>query len=194
MKGEPAISVTGLLHDWHGGDLAARDRLLPAIYREMRQIARRELFRERPGHTLESRELVHEAYERLSDADVPWSDRVHFFAVAARTMRRVLVDHARAKKAEKRGAGVTLLSLDQDDSHFEPAAAGANLFDVLTIDAALTRLGEIDERMEQVVELHFFGGMTHDEMAAATGVSAVTTQRDLRFAKAWLRRHLLESK
>lgn len=192
MKGESEHSVTRLLQDWRSGDLAARDRLLPVVYREMQRIARRELRRERSGHTLESRDLVHEAYERLADVDVPWNDRAHFFAIAARTMRRVLVDHARSKKAEKRGAGVTLISLDQDDSHLMPASQGTNAVDVLIVDAALTRLGEIDKRMEQVVELHFFGGMTHDEMAAATGVSVATTQRDLRFAKAWLYRHLSE--
>jgi len=186
----PGQSVTALLYNWRQGDEAARDRLMPLVYADMQKLARRELRQERAGHTLLTRDLVHEAYERLVKADVSWNDRRHFFAIAARTMRRVLVDHARARQAHKRGAGATVFSLDQLHRQELPQAADARQFDVLDIDEALTRLGEIDPRMEQAVELCFFAGMTHDEAAATIGSSRATVQRDLRFAKAWLRKYL----
>lgn len=191
MKGNSGHTVTRLLHGWRGGDDGVRDKLMPLVYGEMQKLAQRELRRERIGHTLQSCDLVHEAYERLVDVDIPWNDRAHFYAVAARTMRRVLVDHARAKQSKKRGAGATMLSLDHAYPALEAAAVEKPRdFDVLLVDEALTRLGRIDERMEKVVELHFFGGMTHDEAAEVTGTSRATAQRDLRFAKAWLRKHL----
>ncbi len=177
--------LTDFLRAWRSGDEEAGERLVPLVYGELRRLARRELQRERSGHTLESKELVHEAYMRLLDVDVPWEDRAHFFALAARTMRRILVDHARMKNRQKRGSGVTLLSLE----HAE-AVAGVRNPDVLMVDDALTRLGELDERMERIVELHFFGGLTYEEMATAVGVSPATVHRRLRLAKAWLRREL----
>lgn len=185
MTGTSEHPITTLLEAWRSGDAAARDRLVPVIYRELRLLARRELRREGRGHTLESKELVHETYLRLVDAEVPWQDRAHFFALAARTMRRVLVDHARAKNREKRGSGVTHLSLE----HAHPVA-GTRTPDVLMVDDALKRLGEVDRRMERIVELHFFGGLTYDEMATAEGVSSATVHRQLRLAKAWLHREL----
>ena len=190
MTENPEQPVTALLQSWCQGNETARDRLIPLVYAEMQKLARRELRREHAGHTLLTRDLVHEAYERLVRAEVPWNDRAHFFAIAARTMRRVLVDHARAKQAWKRGAGATVFSLDQLHRQDQPQAADGRQFDLLDIDEALTRLGEIDARMEQVVELCFFAGMTHEEAAAAMGSSRATVQRDLRFAKAWLRNHL----
>lgn len=185
VTGTSEHPITTLLEAWRSGDADARDRLVPVVYHELSLLARRELRRERRGHTLESKELVHETYLRLVDADVPWQDRAHFFALAARTMRRVLVDHARAKNREKRGSGVTLLSLE----HAHPVA-GTTTPDVLMVDDALNRLGEVDGRMERIVELHFFGGLTYDEMATAVGVSPATVHRQLRLAKAWLHREL----
>lgn len=178
-------SVTRLLKTWRNGDECAGERLLPLIYQELRGLAQRELRRERKNHTLESRELVHEAFARLVDADAAWHDRSHFFALCSRTMRRILVDHARKKNRDKRGGGITVIPLD----NVQPMS-GDEPVDVLVIDDALNRLGQIDPRMEHVVELHYFGGLTYDEISVALGVSAATVDRDLRFAKAWLRRHL----
>ncbi|MFA7541388.1 MAG: sigma-70 family RNA polymerase sigma factor, partial [Lysobacterales bacterium] len=181
-------AVTRLLRTWREGNEQAREELLPMVYQELRRLAQRELRRERPAHTLESRDLVHEAYMRLVGAEVYWQDRSHFFALCGRTMRRILVDHARARRRDKRGSGITLLPLDEADG-----AAQAFNPDVLLLDEALSRLGGIDARMEQVVELHFFGGLTYDELAQALAISTATVHRDLAFAKAWLRRQLSDA-
>ncbi len=179
--------VTRLLRTWREGNEQAREELLPMVYQELRRLAQRELRKERAGHTLESRDLVHEAYMRLVGAEVSWQDRSHFFALCGRTMRRILVDHARARQRDKRGSGITLLPLEDADG----AALAANP-DILLLDEALSRLGGIDTRMEQVVELHFFGGLTYDELAEALAISTATVHRDLAFAKAWLRRQLTD--
>ena len=181
-------AVTRLLRTWREGNEQAREELLPMVYQELRRLAQRELRRERPAHTLESRDLVHEAYMRLVGAEVSWQDRSHFFALCGRTMRRILGDHARARRRDKRGSGITLLPLDEADG-----AAQAFNPDVLLLDEALSRLGGIDARMEQVVELHFFGGLTYDELAQALAISTATVHRDLAFAKAWLRRQLSDA-
>lgn len=180
-----AHAVTRLLRTWREGSAQAREELLPLVYQELRRLARRELRKERANHTLESRDLVHEAYLRLVGAEISWQDRSHFFALCGRTMRRILVDHARARQRDKRGSGITLLSLD----HADRAARPCNP-DVLLLDEALSRLGTIDARMEQVVELHYFAGLTYDELAEALSISTATVHRDLAFAKAWLRRQL----
>lgn len=194
MKGNSDLPVTQLLRNWRQGDETARDRLIPLVYRYLRQLAQHELRKEREGHTLEPRDLVHEVYIRLVDIEVDWHDRSHFFAVAARTMRRILVDHARAKNTRKRGDGKTLLSLDDAYPGGEPGPpnGAATSVDVLLVDDALSRLGKVDERMERVVELSFFGGMTQQEISFALDISPATVFRDLRFAKAWLRKHLSE--
>lgn len=183
-------SVTGLLLQWRGGDQAAEHRLVSLLYEQMQRLARHELRRERIGHTLQSRDLVHEAYERLVKADIAWNDRAHFLAIAARTMRRVLVDHARARRAQKRDAGSTLIRLDALSQPVQATASPTDAFDLLMVDEALSRLGQIDSRMERTVEFYFFADMTHEEVAEAVGSSRATVQRDLRFARAWLRRHL----
>lgn len=175
-------TATMLLQAWRGGDRDALDRLLPVVYEELSGLAHRALRGERPDHTLQTRALVHEAYLRLVDADVPFQDRAHFMAVAARTMRRILVDHARARVRDKRGGGALRIDLDQ----VELPAPGQGL-DVLDLHHALERLAAFDERKSSIVELHFFGGLSYDETAAAVGVSAATIDRELRLAKAWLR-------
>lgn len=184
----PAHAVTRLLRTWREGDEQAREELLPMVYQELRRLAQRELRKERAGHTLESRDLVHEAYMRLVGAEISWQDRSHFFALCGRTMRRILVDHARARQRDKRGSGITLLSLDHADGAVQPCNP-----DVLLLDEAMSRLGSIDPRMEQVVELHYFAGLTYDELAAALAISTATVHRDLAFAKAWLRRQLTDA-
>lgn len=181
-------SVTALLLDWRGGNRAALDNLIPLVYNELRLIAARQLRSERPDHSLPATALVHEAYERLVNAEISWQDRAHFFAVVARTMRRVLVDHARAQHREKRGAGAVRVTLDE---HI--AVDAANPDDVLALDRALDALAAVDARKAEVVQLHFFGGLTYDQIAEALQISAATVDRDLRMARAWLFRALSDS-
>ena len=140
---------------------------------------------ERASHTLQATALVNEAYMRLVESEVQWQDRAHFIAVAARLMRRILVDYARSRQAQKRSGGGTNLSLDESG-----VAAPQRSADLLALDEALTRFAAFDERKSQIVELHFFGGLTYDETAEVLGISAATVDRDLRLAKAWLSRNL----
>lgn len=176
---------TALLKSWRGGDRGALDQLMPLVYDELAGIARGALSAERRDHTLQTRALVHEAYLRLVDADVTVADRAHFFALAARTMRRVLTDHSRARQRDKRGGDQIRVPLT-DLPTPQPEAA----IDLLELDAALTRLEALDERRARVVELHFYGGLNYEETAEALDVSRATVDRDLRLAKAWLRREL----
>jgi RNA polymerase sigma factor (TIGR02999 family) len=178
-------TVTQLLRAWRGGDREALDRLMPLVYEELHRLASRSMRGERSDHTLQTTALVHEAYLRLAGAEVEWRDRVHFFATAARVMRRILVDHAKAKRRRKRGGGAKKVSLDQ------VALVGPEPpQDLLALDEALSRLEARDERKCRVVECRFFAGMTHEETAAALGVSPATVDRELRMAKAWLSREL----
>jgi RNA polymerase sigma factor (TIGR02999 family) len=179
------IDVTQLLHRWRAGDAGALDELAPALYDELRRIASGQLARERRNHTLQSTEVVHEAFVRLIDTDVPWQDRAHFLAVAARTMRRLLVDHARARGRVKRGGELARVTLQSFDARAEPVSE-----ELLTLDGALSRLAGQDERAAAAVELHHFGGLTYDEAAEVLGVSTATVKRDLRVARAWLRREM----
>jgi RNA polymerase sigma factor (TIGR02999 family) len=177
--------VTRLLLDWRAGDGKALDELVPHIYGELRRLARRHMSGERRGHTLQTTALVHEVYARLVDAEVTWQDRAHFYAVAARAMRRVLVDHARSKRRAKRGSGAEKISLDDAaELSFEPGER------FLDLDLALGKLAGSDARKAQVVELHYFGGLGYDEIAEVLQVSPSTVGLDLRFAKAWLAREL----
>jgi RNA polymerase sigma factor (TIGR02999 family) len=178
--------VTTLLQAWQGGDDAALERLLPLLYGQLHAIARRHLQAERPDHTLQPTALVHEAYLRLVGLDAPFEHRVHFLAVAARTMRNVLVDHARARLRQKRGGGAVQVTLQEGMA----AAAAEPVVELIALDDALTRLAEVHERKAKVVELHYFGGLTHLEVAAALDVSPGTVDRDLRMARAWLSREL----
>ncbi len=177
--------VTQLLHRWRDGDSAALDELTPVLYNELRRIASGQLARERRNHTLQSTEIVHEAFVRLIGTDVPWQDRAHFLAVAARIMRRLLVDHARARGREKRGGDLARVTLQPSDAWSAPVSE-----DLLTLDGALSRFAVQDERAASAVELHHFGGLTYDEAAEALGVSPATVKRDLRVARAWLRREM----
>jgi RNA polymerase sigma factor (TIGR02999 family) len=184
VSGDPT-EISRLLLAAHGGDESALVRLMPLVYDELHQLARRHLRDERAGHTLQTTALIHEAYLRLVGADVRWEGRVHFFAVAANTMRRILVDHARGRLRDKRGGGVVPVTLeDVAVASSEPGE------DLLALDAALERLAGFDARKARVVELHYFGGLTYDETASALGISAATVDRDLRLAKAWLYREL----
>ncbi len=178
-------SVTQLLRRWQEGEKQAADELMPQVYSELRRLARRQIRRERVDLSLAATGLVHEAYVRLVDAEVSWHDRVHFFALAARAMRRVLVDRARARGRAKRGGGATMVTLDE-----QRQAVPGRAFDVLDLDEALQRLEALDRRKCEVVELHFFGGLTYEEIAGALKVSEATVHRELRFAKAWLYKEL----
>jgi RNA polymerase sigma factor (TIGR02999 family) len=180
--------VNALLAAWSAGDPAALERLLPVVYDELKAIARRLFRRERGDHTLQPTAVAHEAYLRLAGrAGATVHDRTHFLAMASRVMRQVLVDHARAHAAEKRGAGATRMVLDEELSAGDTAA----LADVLAVDEALARLAALDDAQARLVELRFFGGLTIEETAAVLGVSAPTVKRDWRLARAFLNRELV---
>src|SRR5262245_27032678 len=156
--------VTRLLSAWRSGDSHALERLTPLIYEELRDRARRYMRRERPGHTLQATAVVHEAFVRLVDMNVSWHDRAHFFAVAARLMRRILVDHAKSRVRAKRGGSAITNSLEElGDMDVGPATAGD--IDVLEIDDALERLAMHNARLAETVELHYFGGLTYQEIS-----------------------------
>ena len=178
-------SFTALLTAWSGGDESALRELMPLVEAELRNLARRLMRGERGGHTLQTTALVNEAYLRLVDVTrVRWEDRAHFFAMSARLMRRILVDHARSRAYFKRGGGARHVSLDEA---LVGAGKGA---DLVALDDALAALALIDERKSQVVELRFFGGLTVDETAETLHISPETVARDWRFAKTWLLREL----
>lgn len=180
---ESAQTVTLLLRAWRAGDRDALNALIPLVYDQLNELAAGFLRGERPGHTFRPTELVSEAYLRLGGVEVQqWTDRVHFFSIAARTMRQVLVDHARRRSAAKRGGGVRPVTLD------EVSAVSTEPHDLLALDAALRALAEEDERKARVVELHYFGGLSQAEIATALEVHVNTVASDLRFAQAWLQR------
>lgn len=178
------VPVTRLLSEWREGDASAFDALSDVVYSELRKIAGRLMASERSGHTLQPTALVNEAFLSLVDADAPVNDRQHFFALAARVMRRTLVDHARAKRAEKRGGdqvAVTLKTSIGDQQTDES---------VLELDDALTQLAENDPRLAQAVELIYFGGLSYEQTADELSISRTALVADLKFAKAWLRRSM----
>jgi len=180
--------VTNLLVEWRRGDEAALARLIPIVYEELRRVASARLRSEGTDHTLQTTALVHEAYLRLVGLDrMTLQNRTHFFAMTARLMREILVDHARRRNALKRGGGVTITILALDDV---AAAPEGGLVDVLALDEALTDLGALDERLSRVVELRFFAGLSIAEAADALDVSSATVERDWTVAKAWLRQRL----
>jgi len=178
-------SVTQHLQAWREGDENALDRLMPLIYDELRALADRYLRSERAGHTLQATALVNEAYLRLVGAEVPWEDRAHFFSVAARTMRRILVDHAREKNAQKRGAGWVRTTLNTGVA-ISPEPA----LEIIHLDRALDQFAEQDPRAARAAELHYFSGLDLEDTAKVLEVSPATVSRDLRLAKAWLQRAL----
>jgi len=180
MSAPATHEVTSLLTQWAKGNRQALDDLTPLVYKELRQLAASNLRKERQGHTLQPTALVHEAYLRLVDQKNPsWQNRSHFFGVAARLMRQILVDHARRRNAEKR-AGLTV-SLDEAVS-FQQERNG----DILALDLGLSALEKFDARKCKAVELRYFGGLSIDEIARSLDVSAITVRRDLRMAEAWL--------
>lgn len=182
----PSNQVTELLFRWRGGDQSALDALVPLVYNELRRIANHYLQAERPDHTLQSTALVHEAYVRMAEQDLPqWQNRAHFFAVAAQLMRQILVDHARSHRASKRGGNVYKMALDEAEQ--EPLAVDV---DIIALDDALKSLCEMDSQQSRVVELKFFGGLSIEDTAEVLGISASTVKRDWITARAWLYREL----
>jgi RNA polymerase sigma factor (TIGR02999 family) len=181
-----AREITQLLKEWSDGDKLAPERLMPLVYDELRRLANVKMKRERPEHTLQPTALVHEAYLRLVDQTcVNWQDRAHFMGIAANAMRQVLIDHSRAHTAIKRGGSAERLSLDDVEILPEERAA-----DLIALDEALTRLGQVDPRKARVVELRFFAGMSVDETAQVLGVHPDTVARDWKVAKAFLHSEL----
>jgi len=181
MRSDPG-EVTQLLFELKAGNRAAEERLLPLIYKELRRIAAARLRGESPQHSLQPTALVHEAYIRLTHLrELDWQSRSHFFAVSATVMRQVLVDHARANLAAKRGCGYTEITLTDG---FFPAPQKAP--EILALDEALDRLAKMDERQSKIVELRFFAGLSEEETGHVLGVSVRTVKRDWRSAKAWL--------
>lgn len=177
--------ITHLLNDWVGGDAKAGDALAPLVYDELHKLAQRLFRSESSAHTLQPTALVHEAYERLVDVDVEWQDRAHFYALAARMMRRLLVDQARSRGAVRRGGDRLRVTLDE--SHMAGEDTAAELID---LDEALTELAALDPRKAELVQLQYFGGLNFGEMEAVTGLSSSTIDRDLRMARAWLKDRL----
>lgn len=188
---EPAGDVTQLLRQLRAGQPDAADQLVPLIYRELRHIAGAQMARERPGHTLQATAVVHEAYMRLAgEQDIEWQSRAHFFGIAARTMRRVLLDYARQRHAGKRGG----LGAGKVDLDAELLIGDDRLEDVVALDQVLTRLSEMDEEQGRIVELRFFAGLNVEETAEAMGISPRTVKREWRLARAWLERELAAAK
>ena len=188
------VDVTGLLIAWNEGDRAALDALLPVVYAELRRRARHALRREAAGHTLQPTALVHEAYLRLVDQrPIQWRSRAHFFGVAARCMRQVLVDAARTRRAAKRGRGAHPVTLDDADGVAAAPSAGVEDVgvEVLALDAALARLAALDPDQARLVELRYFGGLTLDDTAVTLGISPATVSREWTVARRWLRRELV---
>ena len=186
MSSAPATEVTGLLRAWSGGDPNALERIVMLVYPELRKIAHRCLKGERPGHTLQATELVSEAYLRFVDIQrMEWHDRAHFFAVGARIMRRILVDHARSKGYSKRGGGARRVDLNEAlvvSGDMDPT--------LIRMDDALTQLATFDPRKAQIVEMRYFGGLNASDIASVLGVSPQTVNRDWSLAKSWLAREM----
>lgn len=184
--------VTRLLVQWSGGNEAALGELTALLYRELRSLAQRHLRRERANHTIQRTALVHEAFVRLiNQQSVDWRSRGHFFALASTLMRRILVDHARARLSSKRGGGEPVESLEEIPEGLELVDESADSdADITAIDAALTRLAALDDRQVQIVQMRYFGGLTIEETAQALDVSEATVKREWTLARAWLKREL----
>ena len=186
MADVPRHDITHLLARWQDGDEAALEQLVPIVHEELRKVARRQMARERAGHTLEPTALVNEAYLRLVNLkQMQWQNRAHFFAMGARLMRRILVDFARARGYQKRGGGAKQVSFTE-----ALGVAQGQPTDVVALNDALEALAEVDERASRVVELRFFGGLSVEETAEVLNVSRETIRRDWKFAKMWLLRQL----
>jgi len=184
---EQEQNITILLREWSGGDREAMDGLLPLVYNELHKQARRYLRRERQDHTLQTTALIHEAYMKLiGQKNVEWESRNHFFAIAAKMMRRILVDHARTRHRDKRGGDDVKLQLDQAMN----VAVDEQNVDLIALDDALNRLEKLDPQQARVVELRYFSGLSLEETAEALNISRATAARDWAMAKAWLHREL----
>jgi RNA polymerase sigma factor (TIGR02999 family) len=178
--------LTQLLNSWSNGDDQALDKLIPLVYAELRKLARRHMGRENPDHTLQTSALINEAYLKLIDQQsVQWQNRAHFFAVAAQVMRHILIDHARAQRFAKRGAGAAKVSLDETAVLTDERAS-----ELVALDDALTTLASLDSRKSRIVELRFFGGLSIEETAEIMKISPVTVTREWRAARAWLRQEM----
>lgn len=183
--------LTVILRRWRDGDEQAFEALLPRVYDQLREIARARLRAERPDHTLDTSALVHEAYLRLADgATTDWQDRAHFFAVASTAMRRVLIDYAKQRNAEKRGGNSVRVDFDPEMFGEAGAAATSDPTSLLALEDALSKFEKIHPRQAKALELRYFAGLTLDEAAEILATSAPTVMRDLRFAEAWLAREL----
>jgi RNA polymerase sigma factor (TIGR02999 family) len=189
VNSEPPKDITAILSEWNSGNVSALNELAPLVYDELRRLAARELRRERPGHTLQSTALVHEAYLKLVDQNrVHWQNRQHFFATAAKVIRYILVSYARGHNSSKRGGGCTKLLFEES-----MASASRRTVDLERLDDSLEALAQIDPQQERIVELRFFGGLSIDETAEVLGISASTVARDWNLARAWLHRELSRS-
>ena len=183
MAGE----VTQLLAELCRGKQEVAPQLIPLVYEELRRLARHFMRLERPGHTLQTTALIHEAYLRLVEQrETTWQNRAHFFAVAAQSMRRILVDHARASQTAKRGGNAEIVSLDEEPIAFSQEKSG----ELIALDEALTRLADLSPRQSQIIELRFFGGLSVEETAEALQIAPRTVKRDWRVARAWLHREV----
>lgn len=181
------LEITSLLEAWRSGDKQALDQLFSLVYASLKDIADRHMRKERSDHTLQATVLINEAYMQMINSDISFNDQAHFRGVAARVMRNVLIDHARAKRSQKRGGNLGRVTLVDNQM-------GAELSpDVMDLDDALKKLAEFDERKAKAIELSFFGGLTYDEIAEVLGVSAATVDRELRMGKAWLTREFTEN-
>ena len=186
MNAEPSHEVTRLLHDWRDGDRAALEQLTPLVYDELRRLAAHYLRGERTDHTLQGTALVHEAFIRLvGQSDLALQSRAHFFGIAARLMRQILVDHARRHGAAKRGGGERDLSIEEA-AVFSPQRAA----DLVALDEALRELSEFDARKSRIIELRYFGGLSIEEIGEAEGIAVATVRRQMRTAEAWLHREM----
>ena len=185
---EETLQFTQLLHEWNGGKKEALDQLMPVIYDELRKLARRYLYSERRDHTLRATALVNEAYVRLVHSDATYQDRVHFYAVAARTLRHILVDYAKARNRNKRGGGIENIPLDEAILVGPESDKG-----LVELDDALNSLALHDPGKARIVELLFFGGLTYEEAADVLELSRATVFREMKMAKAWLHRELTRS-
>jgi len=180
-------SITQLLNQWSTGDKDAEAALTPMVYDELQRMARRLFRSEKSSHTLQPTALVHEAFVKLVNVDVTWQDRAHFFSLAARMMRRLLVNHAKARNTAKRGGEAIKVTLNESEA--PDSSADANLLD---LDEALQSLADLDSRKAELIELQYFGGLSFQEMEEVTGLSSSTLDRDLRLARAWLKDQLTE--
>jgi RNA polymerase sigma factor (TIGR02999 family) len=189
MKSDASKTVSELLTRWRAGDRSALDSLLPLVYDELRRLARKHLRSERPGHTLQSTALVHEAYLRLAGkSSLQVENRTHFFGIAAGVMREILVDHARRRGAAKRGSNCLTLTLDE-----AVALPKKRAVDLIALDDALNGLAAMDPRQSRIVELRFFGGLSIEETSDALGISRATANREWTTARLWLQRELSRS-